>query len=56
MNSNWSLVYEQCIVPLLFQIVTLHSVLDCAVNSALSVNSASAGTVLNSNLICKGGS
>ena len=28
-------VYEQCIVPLLFVTVTLHSVLDCAVNSSL---------------------
>ena len=34
-NSNWSLFMNSILSPCFIGIVTLHSVLDCAVNSAL---------------------
>ena len=44
-NSNWSLFMNSVLSPCFTGIVTLHSVLDCAVNSTLTVLFAGAGTV-----------
>jgi len=44
-NSNWSLFMNSVLSPCFTGIVTLHSVLDCAVNSVLFDSFAGAGTV-----------
>ena len=54
-NSNWSLFMNSVLSPYFTGIVTLHSALDCAVNSSSFVGLAGVDTVLNSNRFCKGG-
>ena len=44
-NSNWSLFMNSVLSPCFTGIVTLHCVLDCAVNSSSFVGLAGAGTV-----------
>ena len=44
-NSNWSLFMNSVLSPCLAGIVTLHSVLDCAVNSYFDYPFAGTGTV-----------